>query len=255
MAKKKVSLAERLKRKKEKLKSKGGGYDILFVKEGTMRVRPLYAGEEEDFAFEVIQFYLGKDMGGVISPASMDKPCALMEEYQRLKKSKKAADKDLAKKLIPKTKFLMPVVVYEDSKGKKVDSDNSGKMVLLTKGMYETIIDYFLDEEWGDMTHPTEGYDLKLKREGTTLTDTEYSVSPCQKPTKTPKPYHKQINLDKMVEAILPSYEDTQEKLAGFLNSAVPDDDLGEEAPKKKLKKKSKTGKKGSKTGKKKSKK
>lgn len=218
----KKSLKDRLEKKKADLKKGGGVGSIIFIKEGSLRVRTLPVGEDNDFTFEVIQFYLGSEIKGVISPATIGKPCAIMEKYNKLKSSKKDDDKELAKKMVPKRKFLMPVAVYKDGKGKEVDPEKSGKMVMLTKGMAEAAIDLFLDDDWGDMTNPLKGYDLKLSREGSGMTDTEYKLTPC-KNTPTPKAYRKEVDLRAMVESILPSYEETKEFLDKYLNN--PDDD------------------------------
>lgn len=232
--KKTESLKERMRRKKEELKSKGGKGNIIYIKEGTLRVRPLFCGGENDFVGEVSQFYLGGEIKGVISPASIGLPCAIYEKYEELRDSDDPDDKDWAKKLVPRTKYLMPVAVYSDEKGKKVDEDQSGKMVMLAKGLYEEIIDLFLDEEWGDMTDTEDGYDLKLKRSGTGKNDTEYSCSPCRN-TPTPKAYHKEIDLQEMLKEIFPTYEQTQEYINKFLHS-VPDEDEEDDKPKKKKK-------------------
>lgn len=242
MAKKKqLSLKERMAKKKEQLK-KGGGSGksgIIFIKEGTIRVRVLPTGEENDFVFEVIQFYLGGEIKGVFSPATFGAPCAIMEAYEELKNSDDPDDKELAKKFVPKRKFLMPVAVYKDIKGKELDTDNSGKLVQLTAGLYQDIIDLYLDEdEWGDMTDIKEGYDLKLSRSGKGMTDTEYTVQPC-KNTKAPKEYSKEeIDLETKIKEVIPSYEETQEYVEKFLHLGGEEDE--DDSPKKKKKKGSK---------------
>ncbi len=238
MAKKKMSLKERLAKKKEDLKKGGGSGNngLIFLKEGTVRVRVLPTGEENDFVFEVIQFYLGADIKGVYSPATFGEPCGIMEAYEELKKSDDPEDKELAKRFIPKRKYLMPVALFKDLKGKEIDSDNSGKLVQLTGGLYQDIIELYLDEdEWGDMTDTQEGYDLKLTRTGTGKTDTEYSVQPC-KNTKTPKKYKKEIDLEGIIRDIIPGYEETKEFINTFLHLDPEEDE--DDKPKKKKKKK-----------------
>lgn len=229
-------LKERMRQKKEALKSRGKG-DMIFIKEGTLRVRTLFCGDENDFVAEVQQFYLGGEIKGVISPHSIGKPCAIWEKYEELKESDDPDDKDLAKKLVPKSKFLMPVAVFLDEKGKKLDNDKSGKMVMLSKGLYEEIIDLFLDEEWGDMTNPKDGYDLKLKRTGTGKQDTEYSCSPCRN-TKAPSGFNKEVDINEMLSGIIPTYEETEGFISSFLHSS-PGGDEEKKSKKKKKKKKS----------------
>ena len=76
-----------------------------------------------------------------------------MEKYLELKESKDEDDKLLAKKLVPKRKYVIAVVAYKDEKGKEVDEQNIDKPMLIPKQAYQDIIDLYLDEdEWGDMT-------------------------------------------------------------------------------------------------------
>ena len=237
MAKTKSTLKERMLKKKEELKARGSKGDIIYLKEGTLRVRPLPVGDENDFVVEVTQFYLGAEIKGVYSPSTFGLPCAIMEKYNELKESSDPDDKELAKKFVPKKKYLMPVVVFADEKGKQIDKEKSGRMVQLTNGLYQEIIDLYLDEdEWGDMTDTEEGYDLKLTRTGTGMTDTEYAVKPC-KNSSLDKEFRKEINLDELAKSLLPTYEESKEKINSFLNL---DDDDEDEKPKKKKKKKSK---------------
>jgi hypothetical protein len=241
--KKKESVKERLAKKRKEIASRGKGLDFIILKEGTLRVRPLPVGEDEEFGFEITQFYLGGTIKGVISPSSVGLPCALMEKYLELKDSKDAGDKSLAKALSPKKKTVVPVIVYADTKGKTVDTEKStenGKLFLITSGVYASMIDSYLDEDdWGDFTDPINGYDFKVTRTGSGRFDTEYSCVPCPK-SPLPKPYkNKVINLKEMVMNILPTYEETLEKLNEFLNEAPQDQEEEEERPARLKKKKS----------------
>lgn len=238
----KTSLKERLKKKKKELKERTSGGDIIYQKEGSMRVRILNTGQDSDFVFEVIQFYLGGEIKGVFSPATFGQPCAIMEKYEELKESSDPDDKDLAKSFSPRNKYLAPVLVYADDKGKKIDNERSGKLIQLSNNQYQAIIDHFLDEdEWGDMTDVKDGYDIKLTRVGTGQYDTEYSMSPC-KNTPTPKGFTKEYDLEALVKNTIPTYEETQEAINSFLSLGESDEE-DEPRPKKKktLKKKKKS--------------
>lgn len=231
----KKSRAERLKKKKEELRSKGGNGNITFIKEGTIRARLLPISEDDDIATEVTQFYLGAEIKGVFSPATFNEPCAIMEKYDALKETGDPDDKELAKKFSPKKKFLAAVILM-DSSGKKVDTEKGQTLIQLTNGLYQELIDLYLDEdEWGDMTDPDDGYDIKFTRVGTTMTDTEYSLKPC-KNTAISKAYRKEVNPEDLVKAVVPTYEETKTKIKAFLNE--PDEE--DEAPVRKKKKKKK---------------
>ena len=229
--KSKKSLRERLAAKRKELDERGSKGNIFFPKVGTTRIRVLPVESEEDWAIEVTSFYLNETIKGIISPATFGKPCPVMELYEELKGSKKDSDKKLAKKLIPKKKYLVAGIIYTDDRGKEVDTEAGIKLIQLTTGVYGEMIDYYLDPEQGDFTDATEGYDFKIKRVGTGKMDTTYTCMPC-KPSALPKKYAKStVNLEEMVKAIIPSYEELEEKLSGFEIDADDDED---DKPKKK---------------------
>jgi len=219
------SLKQRLAKQKKDLASRGKKGNVIFIKEGTLRVRILPVGKENDFATEVTQFYLNEKLKGIYSPATLNKPCALMEKYQELKDSKDKDDKEFAKKLVPKHKYLIPVLVYKDMNGKEVDKEQSGKLLQITGDLYGEIINHYLDEnEWGDMTDPLNGYDIKITRVGKGQYDTEYSMSPC-KNTPAPAEWRKPVDLEEMLEKIIPTYEETEEILDEFLSNKLEGED------------------------------
>lgn len=234
---KKLKLTERLKKKQEEIRARGGSGDIYFLKaDTTTRVRILYVGEEQEFIHEVTQFYLGPDIKGVISPATFGEPCAIMEAFEELKASSDEDDKILAKKFPPRKRFLAYCAIYKDTKGKELDAERSPRFVLLTNSMYDDIIELYLDpDDWGDMTLTSDdGYDLKLQRVGAGKLDTTYSVSAC-KNTPAPKEYRdKEFNLEEEVRRLVPSYEETKEYVTQFL-SLPPEEETTKK--KKKLKK------------------
>lgn len=214
---KKLSLKDRMKADRARLKEGSGNNNMIYIKDGTLRVRILNVGEENQWYVEVIQFYL-PGVKGVFSPATFGGKCALMDWYEDMKASKDEDDKALLQKVGLSRKYLVPVVVYSDDKGLKIDEAKSGKLLQLTKGLLIETMDYFLDEEWGDFTDVTNGYDIKYTREGKGKNDTTYSSAPC-KPSKLAKPWgRKPMNLEEMVKNEMPSYEQTKEYLAKFLS-------------------------------------
>lgn len=235
MAKLSKERIKKLKARKKKIDENSGQSGLLFIKaNSTLRVRALPVDENEEFGMEVIQFYLGAEIKGVLSPHTIGQPCALYQKWQELKNSKKAADKELADKMKPKTKYVIPVIKFSDTKGSAVDERTGVRLLLVTSGPYQKMVDYSLDAEHGDFTDPVEGYDFKITRTGSTMTDTEYSVLNC-KSTALPKKYNKIYAVGELLAKELPSYEETKDILKKYMGS---EDE--EEAPKKKKKKKKK---------------
>ena len=224
-----ASLKERLAKKREEIKKRGGGNsNLIFIKEGTMRIRVLSVGEDEEFAWEIDQYYLGAELKGVISPTSIGMDCPIAEKAKELSKSGKDGDTELAKKLIARKRWLVPVILYADDRGKEIDHDNSGKMVLITGGLYGQIIDFYLDPDLGDFMDPQEGYDLKIKRTGKGRTDTEYTVT-AMRPSPSDKEYRDEVDLEAMVKEIIPSYDEAEDILATFLAGTTDSDDDDED--------------------------
>lgn len=232
-----LSTKEKMLARKKQLESKGNGNGLVFPKEGILRMRIKSPGDDQELGIEIVQFYLGGNLGGVISPATFDEPCPFMEKYQELKNSKDEDDKELAKTLVPRRRYVIGGPVYADEKGTKFDYEGKDKGVLVPRSVYQDIIDLYLDEdEAGDMTDPRNGYDIKIIRSGSGKLDTTYSARAC-KPTKLDKKYQGNVDLEGIVRSQIKSYDELEELLAKFLNEDHGGDDE-DDKPKKKTKKK-----------------
>ena len=214
-----MSTREKMLARKKALESKGNGGGMIYPKEGTMRVRLMNQGPDKELGLEVIQFYLGPKVGGVISPATFDEPCPFMEKYQELKNSKDETDQELAKDLAPRRRYIIGGTCYKDEKGKEIDPDRVCKPILVPRSVYQDIIDLYLDEDdWGDMTDPEEGYDIKISRSGSGKMDTTYSVTACPgKKPLNPK-YVKEMDLEGIVKGMMKSYDELEDMLREYLN-------------------------------------
>lgn len=230
------STREKMLERKKKMSSGGGG--LIFPKDGTVRFRVHSRGSDEEIGIELVHIFLNKELGSVISPETFGEPCPFIEKYKKLIKSKKDDDKLLAKKMVPKTKYAIPVTLYEDLKGKKIDTTSIGKGMQIPKSAYQDLIDLYLDEDdWGDLTDPRRGYDVKLSKQGSGL-NTEYSLVACPK-TKADSSMPKVVDLESIVRGQIKSYDELEELLERFLNDTDLDDDDDEDddRPKKKKKK------------------
>jgi hypothetical protein len=237
------SLEKRLRARKEELAKKGGNGQFFFFKEGTHRMRILPAPPEEEFAVEAIYFFINKEIGGIISPATFGEPCALMKAYLKLKESPKDEDKEMAKNIAPRKRYFIAMYKYKDEKGKKIDKESGVRLAILTNQQYTDVIDLYLDDEAGDMTDPKEGYDLKFKRTGAGQYDTEYTTLRCN-PTPIAKEFKGKIhNPITMVKKVMPSYEETLEMVKKILGTSGKKKKSSKEDNKTKLKKKIKTNK------------
>lgn len=229
-----------LARKKQLASRSNGGGGLVFPKEGITRIRMKSPGDDKELGIEIIQFYPNPEIGGIISPATFGDPCPFMDKYQELKNSKDEDDKALAKKLIPRRKYVIGGIIYEDEKGTKPDYEGNDKGVLISSSVYQDIIDLYLDEDdYGDMTDPLNGYDIKISRSGSGKLDTTYSVRAC-KASKLDKKFRGNIDLEGIVRNQIKSYDELEDMLSKFLNDSS-DDERDDHETSKPSKKSSKT--------------
>lgn len=157
-------------------------------------------------------------------------------EISRIENSKDEDDKELAKNLVPRRRYVVGGIIYSDEKGSKVDYEGKDKGVLVPRSVYQDIIDLYLDEdEAGDMTDPKTGYDVKVIRSGSGKLDTTYSARAC-KPTKLDKKYQGTIDLEGIVRSQIKSYDELEDLLSQYLNEDHGDDDDDDKSKKKKKK-------------------
>lgn len=232
-----MTTREKMLERKRKLTEKGNGGGFIFPKEGTIRVRVLSQGPDEELGFEMLQFYNPK--GSLISPATFDEPCPILEKYKELKSSSDEVDQELAKKIAPKRKYVIGVTCYTDEKGKQIDTERVGKPMIIPASVYQDIIDLYLDEDdWGDMTDPDDGYDIKITRTGKGKMDTTYSVTACPRGKSSPDAkYIPEVNLTEIIRDMTKSYDELEEVLAELLNGSIEEEEEDDDVPPKKSKK------------------
>lgn len=239
-----LSTREKMLARKKALEQGGNSNGINYIKPGTIRVRILPPPQDAEIGCEITQFYLKKGENPILSPATFDEPCPILEKYKELKNSDDEDDMALAKNLQPKRRYILAVSIYKDLKGKEIDPSQVGVMLQIPKTVYQDIIDLYLDEEeWGDMTDIKNGYDIKIKKEGSGQMDTTYSVTPCSK-TPIDKKFVKEVDLEQEIRKLIKPYDEIEKELnkflSGDLSSSKLDDEEEEEeeAPKKKVVKK-----------------
>lgn len=239
-----MTTREKMLERKKKLTEKGNGSGIIFPKEGTIRLRIMSQGPDKEIGLETIQFYHPKK-GGIVSPATFGELCPFMEKYQELKNSRDEEDQALAKKLSPRRRYLIGVTCYKDEKGKEVDTDRVCKPMQIPSSVYQDIIDLYLDEDdWGDMTDPEDGYDIKITRTGKGQMDTTYSVTACPRgKSSLSSKYIKEVDLEEMIRNQVKPYDELEEMLDEFLNGALEEEEDDDEEPTPKKKKKDKDSK------------
>tara|TARA_Y100001970_G_scaffold168585_2_gene206151 strand:+ start:300 stop:1085 length:786 start_codon:yes stop_codon:yes gene_type:complete len=106
--------------------------------------------------FKELMFYynIGNNPG-LLAPYQFDKPDPIQELITKLRDEGTKESYELAKKLYPKMRCYAPVIVRgEEEKGVRLWA--------FGKTVYQTLLNYMLDEDYGDITDPIEGRDVRV---------------------------------------------------------------------------------------------
>ena len=146
---------------------------------GEYKVRGLpWKSTPDGMPFQEKFFYYIGNNPGILAPNQFGKPDPINDLIRKLYSSGKPEDRLLAKKLQPKMRAYMPVVVRgQEDKGVLVWS--FGKIV------YQRLLGFFTDEDVGDILDPQQGFDLKVsisQQPGKQFQDTV--VDPARKASK-----------------------------------------------------------------------
>ena len=119
-------------------------------------VRLLSFPDNDGQPFRELWFYYGiGNNRGLLAPYQFQNPDPIQELITKLRDEGSKESYELAKKLYPKMRTYAPVIVRgEEDKG--VQIWGFGKTV------YQTLLGLMLDEDYGDITDPTSGRDIKV---------------------------------------------------------------------------------------------
>ena len=119
-------------------------------------VRLLSFPDNDGQPFKELWFYYGiGNNRGLLAPYQFQNPDPIQELITKLRDEGSKESYELAKKLYPKMRTYAPVIVRgEEDKG--VQIWGFGKTV------YQTLLGLMLDEDYGDITDPTSGRDIKV---------------------------------------------------------------------------------------------
>lgn len=163
---------------------------------------------------------------GILAPFQFGKPDPIKELRSKLYDEGSQASKDLAKTVAPKMRTFAPIIVRgEEDKGVRIWS--FGKMI------YQDILNLMLDEDYGDITDPLEGRDIRVtvtKLPGKQFADTKVSprakVEPLSRDSAQAKKW-----LDSIPEvdgiAQLKPYEEIEKLVNDWINGGTSTSDSG----------------------------
>ena len=148
----------------QKAQSGGGGNDdflkkFFMMEEGTsvIRVLPSPEGSEQEFYAETAIHRINDK--NYHCPRVKGHDCPVCDLYYRLWKVEgpmKDEAQDLARQIKPRKRYYMNVVDRRDE---------SVKILSMGMKLFGKILDCFFDEDYGDITNLTEGWDFKVVKD------------------------------------------------------------------------------------------
>jgi len=154
-----------------------------------------------------------------LSPSSFGRPDPIVEFAEKLKRMGDKEDWKAAKKMEPKLRTFVPVLVRgEESEGVKFWG--------FGKTVYQEILGYIADPDYGDITDPTNGRDITIEYTSAEDAGTSYPVTTIRvKPNTTPLGkddtanqnfIETQTNITDIYSEL--SYDELKSVLEGWLN-------------------------------------
>ena len=122
--------------------------------ETTVRLLSFSDNDGQPFKERWFYYNVGNNPG-LLAPYQFGQPDPIQDLIQKLRDDGSKESYELAKKLYPKMRSYAPVVVRgEEDKGVRLWS--------FGKTVYQSLLNIMLDEDYGDITDPAEGRDVKV---------------------------------------------------------------------------------------------
>ena len=194
---------------------------------GKSQVRIVPYKFNKDNPFIELYFHYNVNNKTYLSPASFGRPDPIVEFADKLKRMGDKEDWKAAKAMEPKLRTFVPVIVR--------GQENEGvKFWGFGKTVYQEILGYIADPDYGDITDPNSGRDLTVEYVSAEDAGTSYPTTTLRvKPNQTPlaegdiKPFlENQTEITELYQEL--SYAELKNVLEGWLNPSATSDDESE---------------------------
>jgi hypothetical protein len=215
-----------IRKKLSQLSGNGSRRDKMWrPEEGeTSSIRIISFPDNDGQPFKERWFYYNiGDNPGFLTPHQFGDPDPIQELINKLRADNKKESYELAKKLYPKMRSYAAVIVRgEEDKGVRLWS--FGKMV------YQDLLKTMIDEDYGDITDPLEGRDIRVecskqpgKKWAMTTVRPRPKSSPLSTDSKQAKMWMDNIpNLDDLYSC--KSYDELERIINNWLNDPMDED-------------------------------
>jgi hypothetical protein len=230
-------LANRLKQFEDEAKQSEASKYLWKPKEGIQTIRLVPYKFNLDFPFIELKFYYKLGGNNYLAPCTFNKPDPILEFVQTLRSSGIQSQRDLAKKLEPKSRTYAPIIVRgEEERG--VRFWGFGVTV------FKQLLGLLTDQEWGDITSLTEGNDIKVEfhkeskkkgPDGKSFPETKITPMPRKTPVVDPTKPDLVEKVKDQVDIMscwnLPTYADLKLALDKFSNpeAAAESEEAGDD--------------------------
>lgn len=180
----------------------------------------------KDNPFIELYFHYNINNKSYLSPQSFGRPDPIVEFSDKLKRMGDKEDWKAAKQMEPKLRTFVPVLVRGEE-GEGVRFWGFGKTV------YQEILGYIADPDYGDITDPVEGRDIVVEIVSAEDSGTSYPVTTIRvKPKETPladtkedteKFLNNQREITELYQEL--TYSELKGVLEGWLNPSAGGDD------------------------------
>ena len=144
---------------------------------GKHSVRVVPSAFNKSNPFKEVYMHYGINNKTMVSPITFGEKDPIVEFAQGLRKSSNKDDWQLAKKLEPKMRVLVPVVV-------RGEEDKGVRLWEFGKQVYMELLKFVEDEDIGDFTDPIAGRDITVETVGKETTGLMYNTSNVRVRTK-----------------------------------------------------------------------
>ena len=189
---------------------------------GKTQVRIVPYKFDKDNPFIELYFHYNINNKTYLSPQSFGRPDPIVEFADKLKRMGDKEDWKAAKQMEPKLRTFVPVLV-RGQEGEGVKFWGFGKTV------YQEILGYIADPDYGDITDPTSGRDITIEYQSAEEAGTSYPVTTIRvKPKQTPltenadnvqKFLENQTEITDLYSEL--SYDELKSVLEGWLNPSA----------------------------------
>ena len=195
--------------------------------EHTVRLLSFPDNDGQPFKERWFYYNIGNNPG-LLAPYQFGNPDPIQELITKLRDDGSKESYELAKKLYPKMRCYAPVIV-------RGEEDKGVRIWAFGKTVYQSLLNNMLDEDYGDITDPEDGRDVKVvctKAPGRQWATTEVrprgKQSPLSESTDTVNQYTSNIpSLDDMYTC--KTYEELEKIVNDWLNEDDSADDTGTE--------------------------